>query len=69
MTRCATEAANDGGRRGCFVVNTAVELAPHDPGATRRVQGSWDFVETALAAALMRANARDELVSDKDPEH
>ena len=43
------------GRRGCFVVNTAVELAPHDSLAARRVQANWDFLETALTSALMRA--------------
>jgi TetR/AcrR family transcriptional repressor of nem operon len=63
----AREAAGDGGRRGCFVVNTAVELAPHDPLAARRVQASWDFLETALTSALMRAQAQGELGEDKDP--
>jgi TetR/AcrR family transcriptional repressor of nem operon len=68
VTRYATEAANDSERRGCFVVNTAVELAPRDPAATRRVQASWDYVETALTAALMRAEAQGELAPDKDPQ-
>src|SRR5207244_901345 len=68
LTRYATESANDSDRRGCFVVNTAVELAPRDPGATRRVQASWDCVETALTTALMRARAQGELRRDKDPQ-
>jgi len=50
------------------VVNTAVELAPRDPAATRRVQASWDYVETSLTAALMRAKAQGELARDKDPQ-
>jgi TetR/AcrR family transcriptional regulator, transcriptional repressor for nem operon len=67
VTRYALEAAQDDGRRGCFVVNTAVELAPHDPAAARRVQASWDYLETALSSALFRAQAQGELAESKDP--
>ena len=67
VTRYALEAAQDDRRRGCFVVNTAVELAPHDPAAARRVQASWDYLETALASALFRAQAQGELAKGKDP--
>jgi TetR/AcrR family transcriptional regulator, transcriptional repressor for nem operon len=67
VERYAQEAAGEGGRRGCFVVNTAVELAPHDPLAARRVQANWDFLETALTSALMRARALGELAEGKDP--
>lgn len=63
----AGEAAGEGGRRGCFVVNTAVELAPHDAAAARRVQASWDYLETALTSALIRARAQGELAAGKDP--
>ena len=31
VERFAREASEDGGRRGCFIVNAAVEVAPHDP--------------------------------------
>jgi TetR/AcrR family transcriptional repressor of nem operon len=67
VERYAREAAGDAGRRGCFVVNTAVELAPHDPLAARRVRANWDFVEIALTSALMRAQAQGELAEDRDP--
>lgn len=67
VERYAREAAGDGGRRGCFMVNTAVELAPHDPLAARRVQANWDLVETALTSALMRAQAQGELAEGRDP--
>lgn len=61
VRRYAREAAEDGDgglRRGCFVTNTAVELAPHDPGAARRVAASLGHLETALTAALVRAEAQ-----------
>jgi TetR/AcrR family transcriptional repressor of nem operon len=67
VERFAAEAAGDERRRGCFVVNTAVELAPHDADATRRVQASWDYLETALTTALLRARAQGELPASKDP--
>ncbi|MEV4198305.1 TetR/AcrR family transcriptional regulator [Micromonospora globbae] len=67
IERYAREAGDDSGRRGCFIVNTAVEVAPHDPQAARRVAASWDHLETAIASALIRAQAQGELAPDKDP--
>lgn len=61
------DSCGDARGRGCFVVNTAVELAPHDADAARRVQADWDFMETVLATALMRARAQGELAEDKEP--
>ncbi|MFC7305670.1 TetR/AcrR family transcriptional regulator [Streptomyces monticola] len=68
VRRFAAEAA-DGELRlnGCLVTNTAAELAPHDDAAARRVETSWDHVETPLYAALVRAQAQGELPGDRDP--
>lgn len=61
-------AADEGeSRRGCFVTNTAVELAPHDPAASRRVEASLDRLETLLTAALVRAAAQGELPAGREP--
>ncbi|MFM9447958.1 TetR/AcrR family transcriptional regulator [Streptomyces acidiscabies] len=68
VRRFAAEATGDPGRRrGCFVVNTAAELAPHDPAAARRVEAGWEQLETLLHSALVRAQAQGELVRDRDP--
>lgn len=67
IERYAREAGDDSGRRGCFIVNTAVEVAPHDPQAARRVAASWGHLETAITSALIRAQAQGELAPDKDP--
>ncbi|WP_329173445.1 TetR/AcrR family transcriptional regulator [Streptomyces sp. NBC_01477] len=67
VTRFAEESAADDLRRGCFVTNTAVELAPHDPAAARRVEASWDVLETALTSALLRARAQGELAAGREP--
>ncbi|MDA5282185.1 TetR/AcrR family transcriptional regulator [Streptomyces sp. Isolate_45] len=68
VRRFATEANSDDRRlKGCFVTNTAAELGAHDAAAARRVEASWDHVETLLRSALVRAQAQGELPSDRDP--
>ncbi|MER5990629.1 MULTISPECIES: TetR/AcrR family transcriptional regulator [Streptomyces] len=68
VRRFAAEAASSEGRlNGCFVTNTAAELAPHDPAAARRVESSWGHLETLLHSALLRARAQGELPGDRDP--
>lgn len=67
VERYASEAGDDSGRRGCFIVNTAVEVAPHDRQAARRVAASWDYLEAALTSALIRAQAQGELAPGRDP--
>lgn len=68
VRRFAAEAASPEGRlNGCFVTNTAAELAPHDPAAARRVEISWEHVETLLHSALVRAQAQGELPEVRDP--
>ncbi|KUN05188.1 TetR family transcriptional regulator [Streptomyces yokosukanensis] len=68
LRRFADEASADATReQGCLITNTAVELAPHDRAATRRVEQSWDHLETLLHSALVRAQAQGELGADRDP--
>jgi TetR/AcrR family transcriptional repressor of nem operon len=67
VERFAAQAVGDAERRGCFVVNTAVELGDRDQGAARRVEASWNSLETGLASALMRAQAQGELSADRNP--
>ncbi|MFH8972538.1 TetR/AcrR family transcriptional regulator [Streptomyces sp. NPDC017890] len=68
VRRYAVEAAAEDLReRGCFVTNTAAELAPHDPVAARRVERNWDQLETVLHSTLVRARTQGELPADRDP--
>lgn len=67
LRRYALESVGEQRERGCFVVNTAAELAPHDGESARRVLASWDQLETLLASALTRAQAQGELGPQKDP--
>ncbi|MEV0619779.1 TetR family transcriptional regulator [Nonomuraea sp. NPDC050404] len=54
-------------RRGCMVVNTAVEFASRDAVVLAKVVTSWAALETALAGALIRARAQGEIPAGKDP--
>ncbi|WP_329116954.1 TetR/AcrR family transcriptional regulator [Streptomyces sp. NBC_01465] len=66
--RFAAESMADTSRlAGCLVSNTAAELGPHDAACARRVERSWDHLETLLHAALARAQAQGELPADRDP--
>ncbi|WP_415950220.1 TetR/AcrR family transcriptional regulator [Streptomyces sp. KLOTTS4A1] len=68
VRRFATEAADEATRLdGCLVTNTAAELAPHDTAAARRVERSWEQLETPLHSALVRARAQGELPRDSEP--
>ncbi|MGA5216252.1 TetR/AcrR family transcriptional regulator [Streptomyces cinereoruber] len=68
VRRFAAEAATEGERlTGCFVTNSAAELGPHDTAVARRVELSWEQLETLLHAALARARAGGELPAGRDP--
>ncbi|MFI2435476.1 TetR/AcrR family transcriptional regulator [Streptomyces sp. NPDC018693] len=68
VRRFAAEAADDARREtGCFVTNTAAELAPHDSAAARRVELSWERLETLLHSTLVRAQEQGELDEERDP--
>ncbi|NML49209.1 TetR/AcrR family transcriptional regulator [Streptomyces sp. R302] len=68
VRRFADEATAEGLRQsGCLVTNSAAELAPRDPVVARRVELSWEQVETLLYAALTRARAQGELPEGRDP--
>ncbi|MGH3244462.1 MAG: TetR/AcrR family transcriptional regulator [Spirillospora sp.] len=63
----AAESSRGRPRHGCFVVNTAVELAARDPEAARLVEASWTYLEASLTSALTRARAQGELAPGRDP--
>jgi len=67
VERYAQDAVCDAKRRGCMIVNAAIERLPEDRLVARRIEMAWDGLEAALAAALHRAQAQGELASDKDP--
>ncbi|ATL27565.1 TetR/AcrR family transcriptional regulator [Streptomyces formicae] len=68
VRRFGAESMTEGRRlSGCFITNTAAELASHDEAAARTVERSWERIETLLHSALVRARAQGELPQDRDP--
>jgi TetR/AcrR family transcriptional repressor of nem operon len=60
-------ASGVGGKRGCLVVATAMELAGHDIEVEQRIRRFFKAMETRLTAALTRARAAGELVDGAEP--
>lgn len=62
----AERAGADGQRRGCFMTNSVVELAAHDPVIAAPLRQSLRQVEDAFYRALGRAQDQGEIAADKD---
>lgn len=62
------EALDDPRRRGCMMVNTIIELAPHDPEVARRAAAALETMEAAFGDAIRRAIQVGELPADADAE-
>jgi TetR/AcrR family transcriptional repressor of nem operon len=64
----AREALTDPDRKGCFMINTAIERVPRDEGARRLVERGLDGLQATIADALTRAQEQGELGPYKDPQ-
>lgn len=53
-------------RRGCLLVNSAVELAPHDPATARLVVAYQRATERLFRRGLELAQARGEVAAGRD---
>jgi TetR/AcrR family transcriptional regulator, transcriptional repressor for nem operon len=53
-------------RRGCMIVNAAIELAPHDPEIERQVKENLANNEEHFYRVLSAAQKRGELKPDRD---
>ena len=56
----------DENRKGCFVVNSAVELAGQDETVTIRAKGGFQDLEFVFHGLLQQAQQADELNPDRD---
>ena len=57
----------DDDRKGCFLLNSALELASHDPETVKRVTNTFTRIEEALYGAVLRAQSMSEVDPARDP--
>ncbi|GAB4203972.1 MAG: TetR/AcrR family transcriptional regulator [Roseiflexaceae bacterium] len=55
-------------RKGCLMVNTAVELAPHDPVVRERVAAAREQMLRAVRIAVVRGQQAGEIGAHHDPD-
>ncbi len=55
------------GAKGCFVSNSAVELAPHDEEIAKIVQEDQNILEDALTRAISKAQQEGQIASTESP--
>ena len=65
--KLARETAKPQAQRGCFLVNTVLELARLNPAVQERVNRHFANIEALFRNALENARARGDLAPDKDP--
>ena len=66
--RLVAEVSAGGERRGCFINNTAVELAGHDAQCCARVEDGFACMTAAFQDALVEARGRGEIGPDHEVE-
>lgn len=54
-------------KRGCFMVNSKVELAPHDEEIAAIVKENREALENAFTAAIKRGQEKGQLSKDNPP--
>ena len=54
-------------KKGCMMVNSTVELAPHDPEVKQMLQGFGEQRVQAIEALISQAQAADEIRAELDP--
>ena len=66
---CAIRVAvDDGSRDGCFLVNTALELAPHDQEVAELVANAFTEVENRFRALIERGQDLGEVCREVNPD-
>ncbi len=59
---------SDTNTKGCFIVNTSIELAPHDSDIAKIVKENRDEVESAFTRAIKKGKKNGEFSNNKNPE-
>lgn len=56
----------DPDRRGCFIVNSALDVAPHDPELGSRIAGYLDEIRLFFEGRVAAGQASGEIAPDRD---
>ncbi len=67
LARYVERTSGAGGKRGCLVVATAMELGSHDAEVEQRIRRFFKAMETRLTAALGRAKSEGRLADGIEP--
>lgn len=67
LARYVDRTSGAGGKRGCLVVATAMELGSHDTEVEQRIRRFFKAMETRLTAALGRAKSEGRLADGIEP--
>ncbi len=59
-----SQRGNDKDRRGCFIVNSLVELAPHDEAVKALLEGQLSYMQTMLTQAIAKGQSSGEFRTD-----
>jgi len=64
--RTVARMTDEDGQRGCFLNNSAVEIALHDPAAAKLIGGGLDIIEEAFFSLVERGQREGEIAPEKD---
>lgn len=67
LTQFVKETIADKDSKGCFIVNTAIELAPHDDEILKIILEHRNNIVTALTTAIERGMEKGEIKTDQNP--
>ena len=67
LEKLADEMMSDKKQRGCFLVNTVLEMSSHNSKIQDQVNKQLNSIESLLLSALKSAQASGELSADKNP--
>ncbi len=64
--RAVSRITEEGGQRGCFLNNCAVEVALHDPQAAKLIDGGIGLMEDTFFLLVERGQREGDIASSKD---
>ncbi len=64
--RAVSRMSEEGGQRGCYLNNCAVEVVLHDPEAAKLVDGGIGLMEDAFFALVQRGQSEGDIAPEKD---